>query len=299
MGSKFRHFAAQRDQFDVLFVGSSQFFHQIIPGQFDREVGAATGRAVRSFNFGVPGMWSPESFHLLRKVLALRPAHLRWVVVELMDIDTRASEATGATQRLALWHDWRHTAMVLARIVEQPGSWRDKSGIVGAHVALWARRFVNHGQGSEWIVGKMRKNNYGKLKKNDWVDERGYFPGKANSIKGEARAAYLRQLERMKSAGPPPPMGPALSRAVGEIGAAIRAAGATPIFVSCPTVDPRMRFDAPAGEPEIWRLNDPARFPELFDPEVRYDDIHLTPAGGALFTRLLAERFAERFSAHR
>ena len=42
---KWRHFAGQRDCFDVVFVGSSRFHHHIIPSQFDEAVGA-----VRSFN---------------------------------------------------------------------------------------------------------------------------------------------------------------------------------------------------------------------------------------------------------
>ena len=297
MGSKLRYFAAKRDEFDVLFVGSSQFFHQIVPGQFDREVGAKNGRKSRSFNFGVPGMWPPESFHLLREVLELHPAHLRWVLIELMDIDTRVSEASGATHRMVLWHDWPHTAMVLDRIAEQPGDFWKQHGARGTHLALWARRFVNHGQGSEFIIGKMRKNNFGRLKNNDWVKESGYFPGNPTSLAGQPVDDYLAQLAKLKAGPPPPPMSPALALAVQEIGAAVRAAGATPIFVQCPTVDPRMRFSETVGGPEIWSLNDPTRFPELFDPAVRYDAIHLTPNGAVLFTHLLAERFTERLAA--
>ena len=297
MGSKFRHFAAKRNEFDVIFVGSSQFFHQIVPRQFDREVGAKGDRESRSFNFGVPGMWPPESFHLLRDVLDLHPAHLRWVVIELMDIDTRVSEASGATHRMVLWHDWRHTAMVRDRIAEQPGDFWKRHGDAGAHLALWARRFVNHGQGSEFIIGKMRKNNFGRLKNNDWVKESGYFPGKSTSLAGQPMDDYLAQLAKLKAGPPPPPMSPALARAVRGIAAAVRAARATPIFVQCPTVDPRMRFSESAGDPEIWSLNDPARFPELFDPAVRYDAIHLTPNGAVLFTHFLAERFTERLAA--
>ena len=42
---KWEYFQANRDRIDVLFLGSSRFYHQIIPAQFD----ATTGRTVETW----------------------------------------------------------------------------------------------------------------------------------------------------------------------------------------------------------------------------------------------------------
>ena len=55
----------------------------------------------RSFNFGYDGMWPPESFYLLRQLLALRPAPAKWVVIDLMDINTQLDERNNSTLRMA------------------------------------------------------------------------------------------------------------------------------------------------------------------------------------------------------
>src|SRR6185295_4580036 len=109
---KWSYFARNRDRIDVLFVGSSRFYHQIIPAQFDAAVGEG-----RSFNFGYDGMWPPESFYLLRRLLDLRPARLKWVVIDLMDINTQLDALNVSTLRMAYWHDLRHTALAFRDIV--------------------------------------------------------------------------------------------------------------------------------------------------------------------------------------
>src|SRR4051812_30071776 len=84
VGPKYRYFAANRDNYDVLFLGSSRFYHQIIPREFDAAVEKLTGQRLRSFNAAYDAVWPPESYYYLRKLLELRPGKLRWVVIDAM-----------------------------------------------------------------------------------------------------------------------------------------------------------------------------------------------------------------------
>ena len=63
-------------------------------------------------------------------------------------------------------------------------------------------------KGSEFIIGKMRKNNFGRLKNNDWVRESGSFPGNSTSLAGKPMDHYLAQLARLKAGPQSPPMSP-------------------------------------------------------------------------------------------
>lgn len=56
IGPKYGYFREHKDRYDVLFVGSSRFYHQIIPKQFDTRVGENGDARLRSFNFGYDGM---------------------------------------------------------------------------------------------------------------------------------------------------------------------------------------------------------------------------------------------------
>src|SRR5437016_1679781 len=88
VSQKLRFFAAHKDEFDTLFIGSSRVYFQISPAIFDgvmRESGSAT----RSFNFGIGGMFLPESAYVLEQLLTTKPRNLRWVVIEYDELQTK------------------------------------------------------------------------------------------------------------------------------------------------------------------------------------------------------------------
>lgn len=296
VGAKWRHFLAHKDEPDVLFVGSSRFYHQIIPPQFDREV-AATGVPVKSFNFAVDGCWPPESFYLLRQILAQRPARLRWVVIDLMDINSRIPPENRDTPRVRYWHDLRHTIMALRETwsrVERPASERSDQCL--EHVQLFLQNAFSLGRGAAslqtWaFTGKKKERSP------VWGKEAGYAAEPDVVMSGEPLANYERLVEKLRKGLRPFPMPPVFYEAVRDIAAVVRASGAEPIFVIAPTVNPRENFsDTPPGL-EIWRYNDPMEYPELYRADRHFDDYHLNAAGAVEFTRLLAERFAKAGAA--
>src|SRR5947207_705973 len=114
---KLRFFQQHRDDFDTVFIGSSRIRHQISPAIFDRTMRSA-GFLTRTFNFGVNAMVPPEDGYVLERLLHGRPRHLRWVFIELDELQTKRIPATEGTRRSLYWHDPKRTSLVLRAILD-------------------------------------------------------------------------------------------------------------------------------------------------------------------------------------
>ena len=295
---KWAWFKKHRDQFDVLFLGSSRFYHQIIPKQFDAAVTAAVGAPVHSFNFGYDGMWPPESYYLLRRILALRPARLKWVVIDLMDINTQLDERNNSTMRMSYWHDTRHARLAFTDILSTRRLWPDKINLLLAHGGLWFREAINLGRGAELLNARLAPRPARK-KPYSWEDHAGYEAEPERPMSPNIHAEFLAGVDLMKRRLAPEAMRPVFRDALREVIADVRRAGAEPIFVIAPTINPRENFtEIPAGA-AVWAFNNPLDHPVLYEPERHYDSWHLNQKGAVDFTALLATRFVERTRAAR
>jgi hypothetical protein len=292
---KWRHFREHAAEYDTIFVGSSRFFHQIIPHQFDAEV-AKAGIEVNSFNFAYDGMWPPETFYLLRQVLSLQPPRLKWVVFDLMDINSRLDERTEGTMRMAYWHDWRHTRMAL-RDVEETG-WRgqQRRELLLGHAMLGLRQMLNLGRGGDALRSHLMPPS--KPRKISWDGHEGWEVGPDEVLSGEALKRFTATVATLPDRLRPIPVRPVFRDALADLIAAVRAAGAEPIFVIAPTINPAENFTGVPGNASVWAFNNPAEYPALFDPDSHYDDWHLNEKGAIAFTGLLAQRFIERNKKH-
>jgi hypothetical protein len=287
IGIKYRHFREHRDEFDVLFLGSSRFYHQIIPAQFDAAVGH-----VRSFNFGYDGMWPPESYYLLRRLLALRPARLKWVVIDLMDINTQLDERNNSTLRMAYWHDLRHTALAFRDILASRFHWYQKRDQLLAHGRLCVGQVLNLGRGADlarqWLAPKPpRKEPYA------WEVNAGFEPEPDRLLQGQALSDYQTAVRMLAKGIAPAPVRPVFREALRELIADVRRAKAEPIFVIAPTINRAENFTGIPDGAAVIPLNDPAEYPELFDEAKHYDAWHLNAEGAVDFTAILARKFLE------
>ncbi len=288
---KWTHFKKHRDRFDVLFVGSSRFYHQILPPQFDAAVGS-----VRSFNFGYDGMWPPESFYLLRQLLALRPARLKWVVIDLMDINTQLDERNNSTLRMAYWHDLAHTRIAFRDILASGLNREQKLDLLAQHGRFGFSEMLNLGRGAELLAKRLEEKKPRK-KPYSWEATAGYEPGPDRAMEGKIREGFVTTVDRLKKGLAPMPVRPVFRDALHDLIADIRRAGAEPIFVIAPTINGRENFTEIPGDAAVFALNDPAEFPELFNPDKHYDAWHLNEKGAVDFTAILAEKFIERRKA--
>ncbi len=81
LSEKFEDLAASGDQYDLIFLGTSETFRHVNPAVVDEEL-AACGLDIRTLNFGVPALQEPEFRYMVERLLAERPERLRYVVVQ-------------------------------------------------------------------------------------------------------------------------------------------------------------------------------------------------------------------------
>ncbi len=294
--SKYNYFATHRDDYEVLFIGSSRIYHQIIPKQFDARVAEREGIKLRSFNCGYDGCWPPESYFLLRKLLALRPRKLRWVVVDLMEIDARIDERS-KTLRMAYWHDWTHTMMAWRQLVRPPATLLDAktSAMAVEHGKYLLKQWTGFGRGAEWMEDRLtsKKKKKPPLEPKEWAGKEGFNAGLTTAMAGRELADFEEKVASLPRQLSPKSLSPAFSDAVRKLIVDIRKAGAEPVFLIAPTLNPYENFARlPDGEP-LLAFNDPRRYPRLFDPAMHYDGWHLNEKGAIYFTDLVAEQFCE------
>jgi len=306
--SKLAHFAAHRDEYDTLFLGSSHFYYQIIPSLFDG-VAAENGYPTRSFNAGIAGMRPPEDGYLLERFLSLSPRNLRHVFIELAILRTRVENA--GSRRAVYWHDWRRMQMIwrsaTAQLrkksfkdgVEPTGEWLSE---VLTHLLLFLQRATNLGRG-EIITARLGGSRFVQNPAADLgaaLD--GWIPSnRPETMQSEMLSRYQRDLAERERRPARKYEGDRVSQqALSQVIADIEKAGAVPVLVVPPTTDSKNFRPAPVGSRAIvLDFCDLERFPELFEPSHRLDLTHVNTAGAQVFTRLLARRFVEESAQRR
>jgi hypothetical protein len=316
IGPKFRYYAAHREDYDVVFVGSSRFYHQIIPAQFDAAVAAAGGPKVRSFNLACDALWPPESYYFLRKILALHSSRLRWVVIEMMDINPMIDEANKDSLREAYWHDWRHTRLAWEALDLPPQLLdKDKRDLLEAHPWLGLiqsqerraaamkgelalmhggfllNQWVNYSRGADWLENTLDYNPSSD-KSDQWLPFAGYKAEPEGGIPAADVPEYRAAVERIiRNLPRPATPSPVLQAALEKVIAETRAAGPEPIFVTTPTLNHLENFGGAPSDAPLFRFTDPLKYPVLFDPARHFDGWHLNHQGALKFTDFLAHEF--------
>jgi hypothetical protein len=293
IGQKYRYVAGHRDSLEILFVGSSRVFHHVIPERFEDRVGAATGHRPESFNFGHDGMWPPESYFVVRKLLELRPPKLKWVFIELMGISPKVSGENASTMRDAYWHDWPHTLLAW-RAIPGAGLHGSKALTVALnHAAQLGSRMVNLGRAADWLARVLRPDEDKIPSVKGWRSRKGFEPDDDKVIEGAAREKFLETVAKRKASFVAVPLAPELKDAIAGLITAVRAAGAEPIFIVSPTLSDNENFtELPGGVPLI-SFADANRYAALYDPSLTSDGWHLNEKGAEIFTDLLAGRFID------
>ena len=297
LAPRFEYFAREKDKFDTLFIGSSRIRYQIVPQLFDDET-AIRGMPTHSFNLGNAGMWPPESFYFLRQVLALHPAKLRWVVIELMDHRFGEAEHQAPTMRMAYWHDRPHTILADREVLETALPPLEKSRQIARHTWLFAQRLTNLGRGAEWcrahFLPTRNREDIG------WIKRRGFDPDVELTLWSDwARTDFARQVDAVKTALPPYTLHPSFAAALRDLLKDLNRAGVEPIFIIAPTV--RSDENLVQGLPQglvVLSFNHPQEYPQLYVPEAHADTRHLNELGARLFTSLVGAQFVERVSHH-
>jgi hypothetical protein len=299
VAEKLKFFTEHKDEFDTLFLGSSRFYHAISPKIFDRVTGE-NGIQTRAFNFGVDGMNPPENFYVLDQILKTEPRKLKWVFVELEDIQTKAQINVVGTQRLLYWHDWPNTLVTIRKALNPRTGlkwyerlWRLWSARreLAVHLSLFQKQFTNVGRAADFFPSKTEREALESKAELLGPNGDGYRRAGAG-LSGDRADDFRRKLAEETATARPDFIDPYAERAYRDYAARIRQLGAASIFVVPPGLyqSPTLLRQAPPPAP-LLVFNDCKTYPQLYDPRVRVDEQHLTDEGSAEFTRLLALEF--------
>ena len=309
---KLRFFRQHRDDFDTVFIGSSRIRHQISPAVFDRTMRQA-GLPTRTFNFGINAMGPPEDGYLLEHLLGTKPRHLRWVFIELDELQTKRVPATENTRRSVYWHDWKRTSLVLRAILNAsqqesgfslvrkigelalPGPGKSEArDLLFFHGALFAKNFTNIGRKIDlsWWLSHLWKEE--ALSKELGGNRDGYVPRSRKMSMAEV-VVYETELKDAVTHAGSRFVSASTEHAYRQLAEEVKKAGAIPIFLVTPlSMQVELGFRPESGiAGTIMSFNDARAYPQLYRSETRIDSGHLNSVAADEFTRIVAESFSE------
>lgn len=312
VSAELRFFHEHQDEFNTLFVGSNHIHHQISPAIFDR-ITSEAGYPTRTFNFGINGMFPPESGYVLERLLSAKPRHLKWVFIELDELETRRFPKAEASRRSVYWHDWKRTSLVLQQILDtvHPGDALSFSRRIGEvimpgseksdardrfffHTALFVKNFTNIGRKIDLAWWSSHLGKQSAPPKGLGRDSDGFVP-QNKTMSAEETAAYETGLAEAIATAEPRFVSATTERAYRQWAEAVRKMGATPVFLVTPkTTQIKLGFRPESGIAEtVMLFNDASAYPQLYRNEMRVDADHLNGVGAEEFTELVARKFSQ------
>jgi hypothetical protein len=299
---KLDHFAAHKDEYDTIFVGSSHVYRGIDPEAFDRDT-AALGIPTRSFNFGAAGMVGLETEFVLNEILAMKPARLRWVFIEPALLRLRIADENARTQRVISWHDLGATLSATRGLLASDHDKMERVREIWKHWQAYCYRMTNLGRvrlgldeaprraralEPDTVLGKKR-NGYQPLEMRRRMRRHLEFLNQLEQYRKEVEDLAEHEVSAE-------PLDGFNARYLTRLRDAVESVGATPIFLITPSrqrgsSDYVINARREGLLPHLMRFDDPRRFPELFEVDARFDAGHLSRKGALLLTRYLADRF--------
>jgi hypothetical protein len=301
LDQKLAAFEAAKDEYDAVAIGSSRIASAFDPRVFGGEV-ARAGIELRAFNLGAAGARTFEQDWVLRRVLALAPARLRWIFLESGPVGVGMPHtheygdvAHPPSNRDVQWHDLHGTHAFLRALGAVPLPTRRKLELARQHLGLAARRLASVGRGPEILAELAGGRARAALPAAVWLDA-GFQPHHEALPEwgaiGRARIAAV-----AASNARPVELGDVDAELYRAQVAAAAVHGVELVYVTPPSGISSaevLTLHAAGIVPALVHLNDPVRHPELFEPSARHDLGHLSARGAERFTRLLADAFLRR-----
>lgn len=309
LDARMRDFREHADEYDLAFVGASTIWRSFDPRVVDARL-AERGHPLRSINLSADNMHSVEAGHVVEEILAARPKRLRYLVFEVRPFDARQMLAHNEfTDRAVYWHAPGRFVDAVQRVLESPALPQEKLRLVWVHLQHAAWRLANLGQGEHVAKRLFASNADAQASTRALLAARGFKAIDPETDAGarEARQRFMDQLPRYRSwvsglaaANAQPVAVVDAAPAVREQIERLRAASLTPVSVIPPITHgtPALYRLAERGQiPNVVGLNDPKRYPELYNLSNRYDELHLNAEGAAVASRIFADRLADLIEA--
>lgn len=317
---KFQYFTDHKDDYDVIFFGPSTTYQGVIPKVFDESM-AADGKNVRSFNFGIMAANVAEMDFYLQKILALKPANLKWIFLDCL-VNFFVDEAPTSAKNV-YWHTPFKTVENFQLIAESTYTLKEKIGGFYANSITFLYRWLGIGYFYNFLQQRadtlpsygLQKIIYGdKL-----LQEAGYYSmdwmQNSEEWKKTFQANYLesyqRRLKQAKlgvvardntSTDPLNSYGfKMIKKIVSRIDNfdEISKNKVVPIFFIPPILDSDadhssiMRAYKLGYISTLFAFNNPNTFATLYELDRRSDGRHLNHQGAQEFTRALAAKFSQ------
>ena len=311
VSQKFRFFSEHKDEFDTLFIGSSRIYFQISPAVFDR-VTAEKGLPTHSFNFGIGGMFLPESAYLLEQILNLKPRNLKRIFIEYDEMETKWSTENQTSRRALYWADWKRVSLVLRKLTDagigplwrpNPAKLRDivlrqkdeknTRSMLTFYATQFERNYTNVASAADVLDYFLGRDTNERRASYLGAASDGYLarPGRMSSSQTEA---YERGLAAAMAQARTHPLSPYALEAYRQCAKEVRNVGATPIFLITPiTTQINIATESTGAPGVVMAFNNPQAYPSLYRSDVRRDEQHLTKSGAEEFTRMVAANFVE------
>lgn len=312
--AKYDFFREHKDEFDAVYIGSSRVFRSFDPMIIDPAL-EAQGLPCRSFNLGVGGMGTFEMDFLMREIVALHPARLKWIFIEGGPWDP-AVYFLGNTwsSRSIFWHDTAGMRTVWSSTLVADLPWFNADGKPGkfellwTHLRLYGMKMTNMAQGeriAKDIAGISADPLRRALTPAQLEERRGYqsLDKFVNDESGAWRRKFVDDPEHFKTAVAAIPAQNATEvdftrydfDALRGQYAVARSIGARLVVVIPPMSEgapDRLRLHERGDIPDLISFNAPDRYPQFFQIENRFDEQHLNGAGAEEFSRLFAAEAA-------
>ncbi len=304
---KMEAFEREKDDVDVVLIGSSRTFRGIAPDVLDERL-AARGHPLRSWNLAVGGMRRHEAAGLLRRVLERAPPRLRVVLIEWGPWEATFDAPRNVwTDRSAAWHDATGTRLAIAGALELDLPISERLGIASRHAALFLHRLSAYGRGGDvlraWTGRDRPANPTHRRVVDDLIRRRGYRSQRV--VSGATHAPrFAAELDRWREEVADIDAvhrldvaeSPAAAAAREAQFAAVRAAGAEPIVFTGPGAEATpgaFSLERAGRLPTFFPLNSPNLHPALYLAEHHFERLHLNDDGAAAASRILADLLAD------
>jgi len=310
VSQKFRFFAAHKDEFDTLFIGSSRIYFQISPAIFDRAT-RESGLPTHSFNFGIGGMYLPETGYLLEQILKLKPLKLRWVFIEYDELQTKWSPENQTSRRALYWADWKRVSLLLRKLTDagtdavwaNPAKVRDiilhqkdeKSTrtLLTFYATQFEKNYTNVARATDILNYFLDRDT--KERRVSYLGAAGDgYVTRPNRMSPSQAVGYERGLATAMAQSGTRPLSSYTLEAYRQCGQEVREIGAIPIFLITPsTTQIGIKSENTGLSGVMMAFNNPRTYPNLYRTDVRRDGQHLTRSGAEEFTRIVAANFVE------
>lgn len=317
IANKERVYFDKKQDYKVVFLGSSRINHGIDPATFDKEYRKISGKKMRSFNFGISGGSVGEIYKTFLKVLDDDNGSLEYIVIELVSVSTslkkKFCQDNLHTNRNKYWLDFNTLLFSLRNLKDQKVGDDIRTGAkldyaknylvnyvenlynIGMYTGMmdYARKGypLNKGIGPKGNgynnINVMESSGAKRARKSFLKNKKQLVDKKKESIKYFQQRSYSDKLNE------------SYLGYIQEMIALAKSRGIKLVFLAPPlmAVDSHEEvFPILDGLPTQNKLNlaNAKKYPEFYKAENIWDGNHLNNKGAQLLSRLVAKKLIQK-----